>query len=101
MIEVGFNHTTSALDLLHIAWQSRCYVVAATVLVIYDQIVTFSSEIEFIWNQKFSYVSALFHLNRCTVFAWAIVYAMRTFLPLVSMQRCRIMALLICAFCDH
>ncbi|OCH85813.1 hypothetical protein OBBRIDRAFT_739193 [Obba rivulosa] len=45
----------------------------APALVFYDHACTLSEEIEYIWERKMSSVIILFHLNRWSIFFWAIL----------------------------
>ncbi|OCH92064.1 hypothetical protein OBBRIDRAFT_833767 [Obba rivulosa] len=46
--------------------------VAAMTLVFYDHISTVSREVHLVWGRKFNAVTLLFHLNRWTIFVWAV-----------------------------
>ncbi|EMD39649.1 hypothetical protein CERSUDRAFT_92143 [Gelatoporia subvermispora B] len=53
-------------------WVNNCGNMAACVLVLYDHLTTLSQEVEFIWGRQFSSVTLLYHLNRWTIFVWAV-----------------------------
>ncbi|OCH87934.1 hypothetical protein OBBRIDRAFT_735361 [Obba rivulosa] len=51
-----------------------------TALVFYDQLNTLSREVEFMWSQRFSCASLLFHVNRLATLLWGIAVLLQTFL---------------------
>ncbi|OCH93585.1 hypothetical protein OBBRIDRAFT_790108 [Obba rivulosa] len=50
---------------------TACCVLAPSVLVIYDHIMTLPREVELIWGRQWTSVTFLYHLNRWTIFIWA------------------------------
>ncbi|EMD39713.1 hypothetical protein CERSUDRAFT_81089 [Gelatoporia subvermispora B] len=63
--------------------------VAAAALVLYDHLITFGREVNFIWGRKFNSVTLLFHLNRWSIFLFSILNVAIDFQPLASIPSCR------------
>ena len=57
-LETGFSHLLA----------NKYYVLASTVMLIYDHMLTFASEIEFIWQRRFGLPTYLFFIFRYATF---------------------------------
>ncbi|EMD39440.1 hypothetical protein CERSUDRAFT_71362 [Gelatoporia subvermispora B] len=70
---------------------SPCYgttrVLTVLAVVVYDHLSTWAREYEFIWGRKFSSVTLLFHLNRWSIFAWALINLVYEFDPFFAATR--------------
>ncbi|OCH88353.1 hypothetical protein OBBRIDRAFT_92438 [Obba rivulosa] len=84
MSTYGPDLENEALAIIESDFIESCCTVATCVLVLYDYSTTFSREVELIWGRKRTSVTVLFHLNRCTVFVWAVLQA-ASFLSLATL----------------
>ncbi|KAH7906950.1 hypothetical protein BJ138DRAFT_557341 [Hygrophoropsis aurantiaca] len=54
----------SLIQLLQIAQSANYWTAAATAAVLYDQVLIFAQEIDFIWNRKWSVTTILYFIAR-------------------------------------
>ncbi|EMD36937.1 hypothetical protein CERSUDRAFT_114848 [Gelatoporia subvermispora B] len=62
----------------------NCCIVAACVLIYYDNICTFSRELQYMWGSPTNIAVALFHVNKWAISIWALVSISSAFMPLAS-----------------
>ncbi|EMD39646.1 hypothetical protein CERSUDRAFT_81028 [Gelatoporia subvermispora B] len=86
MSQLGLD-TAELITLLQSNWTNNCTAIATCALVFYDHATTISREVDYIWGRKLNSVTLLFHLNRWTLFAWAISEAL-DFMSQNTIPRC-------------